>query len=144
MKRAYLLDTNIVIAIMRGGELANRIEATYHISGAGFRPYICVVTLGELYSMALRNKWGEKKQALLSKIEQELIVLDIHRDDVLSAYASLQNYAQQNGAAISHNDLWIAATTSVFGAHLLTTDKDFLCFTPHHFHCTCIDPKQSS
>ena len=31
MKHTYLLDTNIVMAILRGGALAERLEAQYHL-----------------------------------------------------------------------------------------------------------------
>ncbi|MBL7988167.1 MAG: PIN domain-containing protein [Chlorobi bacterium] len=144
MKHTYLLDTNIVMAILRGGALAERLEAQYHLRTATFRPYICVVSLGELYSMALRNRWGAQKQAALRTIEQELVVIDLHHNDVLNAYAALQHAAQQMGATLSQNDLWIAATTSAFNAHLLTTDKDFCTFSPSHFHYTWIDPKSPS
>lgn len=38
------------------------------------------------------------------------------------------------------NDLWIAATAHVLGAHVLTTDKDFDHLAPHFLSYSWIDP----
>lgn len=44
---------------------------------------------------------------------------------VLSVYAEIDDFSRRNGVAMGKNDLWSAATASVTGTRLLTTDKDF-------------------
>jgi predicted nucleic acid-binding protein len=50
----YLLDTTVTVAIIRGGKLAQYIDATFNIRAQATRPLISVVTLGELYALALK------------------------------------------------------------------------------------------
>ena len=138
----YFLDTNIVLAIVRGKELAEYIERHYHIRSNPFRPFISVVTLGELYAMALRNNWGNQKRAVLRRIEQELVVVDINRRDLLDAYAEVQCATGLKGKSLSKNDLWIAASVKATGSILLTTDKDFDCLHPEHIDRVWINPQK--
>jgi predicted nucleic acid-binding protein len=44
---------------------------------------------------------------------------------VLKRYAEIRAADRDGGWNLSHNDTWIAATASVTGAVLLTTDRDF-------------------
>lgn len=135
--RHFFLDTNVVLAIIRGKELADYIDRHYSIRANLFRPLISVVTLGELYTLARRRQWGEKKLQHLDLIEQELVVVDINRRDILQAYAEV--CCAVPGKAIGKNDLWIAATTKVTGTTLLTTDKDFLPLSPGQIKLEWID-----
>lgn len=45
--------------------------------------------------------------------------------DVGHIYADLAAWARQHGIALSHNDIWIAATCVHVGGKLLTLDQDF-------------------
>jgi predicted nucleic acid-binding protein len=45
--------------------------------------------------------------------------------DVAIIYAELAAWSRQHGIALSHNDIWIAATTVLVGGRLLTLDQDF-------------------
>ena len=40
-------------------------------------------------------------------------------------YADIDAYCEAHGRKLGKNDLWIAATSAVAKAHLLTADKDF-------------------
>jgi predicted nucleic acid-binding protein len=51
-------------------------------------------------------------------------------------------YLQKSGKSIEQNDMWIAATATASGAHLLTTDKDFDPLYPAYLDRTWIDPQQ--
>jgi predicted nucleic acid-binding protein len=57
----YLLDTNIVIHYSRGKTVGQQIEADYSLLTTPYRPLICVVTRGEAFAFAKRNKWGPAK-----------------------------------------------------------------------------------
>lgn len=60
----------------------------------------------------------------------QLVIVPIAQSQLVSAYALISDYCRRNGAALSKNDLWIAATANVTRATLLTTDKDFDPLTP--------------
>ncbi len=45
--------------------------------------------------------------------------------DTAIIYAELARWCRRHGVVLSHNDLWIAATTIEIGGSLLTFDKDF-------------------
>lgn len=44
----YLLDTNILVHVIRGKTVGNAIEANFGLQAALNRSLICVVTLGEI------------------------------------------------------------------------------------------------
>jgi len=52
-------------------------------------------------------------------------VIPLPFSNVIETYAEIDDYSRRNGVTIGKNDLWIAATASVTGARLLTTDRDF-------------------
>lgn len=128
MNPLYLLDTNVVLALLRGGALGAFIEATYGLRRVGLRPLISVVTHGEMRVLAARNGWGDNRRAAMQRALDALVTVDIHVAAVIEAYAQVDIYSQQHpdGARnMGKNDLWIAACTVASGATLLTTDRDF-------------------
>jgi predicted nucleic acid-binding protein len=65
---------------------------------------------------------------------EEILVIDINSVDILQRYAEIDAFSQgrlnsrplnMSARNMGKNDLWIAATTSVLDATLLTTDNDF-------------------
>lgn len=126
--RTYLLDTNIVLALVRGGALGTHIDATYGLRATKRRPAISIVTHGEVRVLAERNGWGDSKLAALEKALDALVTIDINIQEVVDAYVEIDIYSQRHpdGARnIGKNDLWIAACAKASGATLLTTDRDF-------------------
>jgi len=130
----FVLDTNIVLHYSRkNSPVAAQVEADYGIRAARFRPMICAVTLGEMRAFA--QGWPADRVESLEAILDELLVIDIHRDDVLSEYARLHKFSADGkelaekgarGRNISHNDLWIAAAANAVDATVLTTDADLI------------------
>jgi tRNA(fMet)-specific endonuclease VapC len=54
------------------------------------------------------------------------VTVDINDAQVIDAYARIDAQSQKPlGRKMGKNDLWIAATTHVSGATLMTTDADF-------------------
>jgi len=97
---------------------------------------ISIVTVGELYSLALQRQWGENKVNKLAELIRELVVVDINADDIIERYAIIDAYSQgklqhdklpdcMSSRNMGKNDLWIAATSSVTKSTLITTDDDF-------------------
>jgi tRNA(fMet)-specific endonuclease VapC len=130
----YLFDTNVLLLLLRGHAKWHELDKTYHF--AKTRNFISAVSLGELYSLALRNKWNPNRLIEIGRLRQEFIVLEIDEDDILQRYGELDAYSQRKIALADYpmpttprnmgkNDLWIAATGAVFGLTLFTADKDF-------------------
>lgn len=137
-----LLDTSVLLPILRGGPVAEHLLQHFSLLQRPERPLVCSVSIGELLRMGVRNGWGEAKLRKLAGLRQQLVVIDIGREVIYRAYADLGAHAQAAGRKLSDNDLWIAATASVTGAVLLTTDKDFDIFVPSHIEREWIDPKR--
>ena len=140
----YLLDTNILVAYVRAGALGEHIEKTYGLLASAFKPLICVVSVGEMLSLAAMLRWSKKKTASLEGLLSELVLIDINNSEILAAYAELDVASQRHtdGARnMGKNDLWIASAAKVTGATLLTTDRDFDHLHPTKLTRIWVDPK---
>lgn len=132
----YLLDTNILLAYLRGHALYRQIENDHQLAGPEAVILISVTTKAELLSIGVQNNWGEKKMNLLGALLNKLIIVDINEADrsLMEAYANIDAFSQDRLAGrplgdsarnMGKNDLWIAATAHVTNASLITTDGDF-------------------
>lgn len=121
----YLLDTNVLVAYVRAGPIGEYVEQTHHLREPGFKPLICVVSVGEIFSLAKTWRWGEKKIKAVEGILGELVLVDINVPEIWEAYAEIDFFSRSKGRSMGKNDVWIAAATKVTSATLLTTDKDF-------------------
>lgn len=130
----YLLDTNIIVHLIRDSPLAHYAREKYLIFDQPKRPLISVVTEGELESFALQNDWGNSKYRELDRYLTEFLNVDIKITSIINRYAEIDAFSQNklknrplgvSARNMGKNDLWIAATASVLNAILLTTDKDF-------------------
>ena len=121
----YLLDTNILVHLIRRDPTGERIRRLYNPLLADPLPLLSVVTNGELRSLSFQFEWGtekiEKVRYFLSYFQR----VSIDSEDILKAYALIDTYSERAGHSMGKNDLWIAATAHVTGACLLTTDTDF-------------------
>jgi predicted nucleic acid-binding protein len=127
-----LFDTNILVHVLRGSVAGRRAaEDAEQIAGAE-RPLISVVTLGEVHSLAKQFGWGQKKIDALDELLRNVVVVDINNGPIISRYAELDVWSMGRGRKMGKNDLWIAATTSVTGATLMTLDGDFDHLHPVH------------
>ena len=139
--RLIVLDTSVLVYLIRGKAAGRKINEDYQLDHRRERPLISVVTIGECLALAKRLGWESKRQARLEQIVRNLVVVEVNRPAVLREYAELHTYARTNGFTIGKNDLWIAATTAATNAALITCDKDFLPLQPSirvHF----VDPEQ--
>jgi len=138
--KGYLLDTSVVVQLLRGKKIGKRIDAEYDLSGNLHQCAVSVVTVGEMYALARQFGWGAKKLAALAEALDKVVRIDIAYDDVLKAYGEVATSARKRGIAIGQNDLWIAATAHVSGMTLLTTDRDFAPFDPDFLKQVWTDP----
>lgn len=123
----YLLDTSMVLHYARESPVFEAAESKYGLTKSRFQPLISVVTLGEIWALAYRLNWGEKRREHLTHLLSGVVSIDINDTRIIDAYAKICAHATKSGWALhsQKNDLWIAATAHVTGATLLTTDKDF-------------------
>ncbi len=138
----YLFDTNILLALHRGKQLGSYLNQTFRLSEVINRPLISIVTHGEIWAMAQRNSWGEKKRDAVQEMLDDLVTLDLSDPAIIESYVVVQkNLSHPKGArSVSDNDKWIAATAIAAQALLLTTDQDFLHLHPDVCRVQYVDP----
>lgn len=134
----FLFDTNILLAYVRGNaRITDEVESTLSMLGAA-NPTILysIVSRGELLSLGLQLHWTNNKKAATQAVLKQFLQVDINSADLIEEYALIDAYSQGKLAGsplpfkmaarnMGKNDLWIAATASVTGAILVTTDNDF-------------------
>lgn len=140
----YLLDTSVLLPLIRGKELGRYIDTTYKLSSQPGRHLICSVTHGEILALAAANGWGSAKRGALQRMLESLVTVDIYDDDVITCYVEMvtasRAYPKGSREKMGQNDLWIAAVTKATSAVLLTADKDFDHLHPAHIQRIYIDP----
>jgi predicted nucleic acid-binding protein len=132
--KLYLLDTTVVLTLVRGNALASHIDSTYGLRASRIRPLVSVVTHGEVRVLAGRNDWGAKRLTALQHALDNLVAVDINHPAVIDAYVEIDLFSQAHPSGsrnMGKNDLWIAACAKAADATLLTTDKDFGHLSPN-------------
>jgi tRNA(fMet)-specific endonuclease VapC len=84
-----VLDTNILVHLLRGKQAAQVIEHVYGISRRTPRAIISVVTKGELKALAYKLEWGADKRETLSAMLTALPAADISHGSTSDAYAAI-------------------------------------------------------
>ncbi len=69
-----IIDTNILLAYVRGRELYNKIEAQFALRTSSPAPITRVVSEGELRALALQFVWGGARR---QEMERQLSYLTI-------------------------------------------------------------------
>lgn len=130
----YLLDTNIVLTYIRDTAQSRRLEEDLQLLSGQHNLIISVVSVGELKSIAKQNKWGKQKIQRMLDVLDDFLIADINVEEVIEKYAAIDAYSQGkldekapdfSSRNMGKNDLWIAATASLYNFELLTTDRDF-------------------
>ncbi len=130
----YLLDTNMLIIYSRETVVANNMEAEFNFFNNRNRLAISSVTLGELDSLTKQFKIGEKRKQKLLELLEYVFIIDINFPKIINRYGDIDAYSQGklndvkptfSARNMGKNDLWIAATASIYELTLVTTDKDF-------------------
>lgn len=126
-QRQYMLDTNVLLQLVRGGEIGTAIKDKFQLEAQILRPQLCVVTYGEIWVIAERNNWGDAKRQSLETAINALPPVDINSDEVVRAYVEIMLYSNSVGRSMEkkQNDVWIAAAAKAAGAYLLGCDGDF-------------------
>jgi predicted nucleic acid-binding protein len=122
----WLLDTSVVIHLVRRTPTGAALTTGYAIDGVSCPAYLCVVSHGEVESFALYNNWGARRQRALAALLRRLRgPVDLSPRDVIESYARIDHASRAVGRRMGKNDLWIAAVAYAYQLTLLTTDADF-------------------
>lgn len=143
--RPFLLDTNVLLALIRGKALGRYIDVTHRLRDRLNRHLVCVVSHGEIWTLADQNGWGDEKCDALRVMLDNLVTVDISSQAVIDAYVEVVRAARSSPGGSQtnrgENDFWIAAATRASDAILLTTDHDFDPMHPKVIQRFFIDPK---
>lgn len=114
----YLLDTNILIAAMKGHPaVRDRLEA---LPLNDLR--LSAIVLGELEFGAEKSAHGERNRARLAALAQRLPLVGIDAATTLH-YAQVRALLERQGTPIGANDTWIAAQALASRATLVTDNE---------------------
>ncbi len=146
----YVFDTNILLHYLRNEDdaIVNLLETRFNPLDIANTPIVCVVSVGELKSLARRNGWGKKRVENMENFLRLFVIANIYAEEVLDMYAEIDTYSQNRIADkplrvsarnMGKNDIWIAAVTTILGAKLITLDNDFVHL--HEVYFEVINPK---
>jgi tRNA(fMet)-specific endonuclease VapC len=147
LKQSYVLDTNILLALIRGKALGESVDNAYGLRANLQRHVISIASQAELLVLADRNKWAQAKRDAVNFMFQSLVVLPIDGEALLDAYVQVSHadMTWHGGPRnMGKNDIWIAATAVSSGLPLLTTDKDFTFLNGNLVQVLLIDPDRKS
>lgn len=127
-----LLDTNIVLALVRSRNLYGLLE---YLNPDNETIYLSVVTEAEIKSILMQNDWGKSKTSRLDSILDLCTIIEVQQFHV-PVYARIDAFSQRKNPSLTiypfdtprnmgKNDLWIATLGTLLGLQLLTTDADF-------------------
>ena len=125
MTSLYLLDTNILIAALKGHPaVKQRLE---------FLPLtsmrLSAIVLGELEFGAEKSAHGERNRARLATLAHRLPLVGIDYDTTRH-YAQVRTRLERQGTPIGANDTWIAAQALAINATLVTDNEREFCRVP--------------
>jgi tRNA(fMet)-specific endonuclease VapC len=120
-----LLDTNVLVHLIRDDRLGRHLKHERELLVKDVAPAFCIVTEGELRSLAHQFGWGVDKIDVMRFCLDYFRRIPIDTPETMEAYAAIDAMSKRNGINMGKNDVWIAAAAHVTGFELLTTDHDF-------------------
>jgi predicted nucleic acid-binding protein len=96
LKQSYVLDTNVLLALIRGNTLGESIDAAYGLRSNLQRHVVSIVSQAELLVLADRNKWADEKRDALTLMFENLVILPIDGQGFMDAYVQVSNAAAKH------------------------------------------------
>lgn len=119
MNGNYLLDTNVIIAILNGEvNLSKKLRKAQKI-------YVSSIALGELYFGMYNSARKKDNIKLLESFIDEVSVLNT-TIETSKEYGIIKTELKKKGTPIPENDIWIGAIAAQHALTLVTKDKHFL------------------
>jgi predicted nucleic acid-binding protein len=144
MSQSYVLDTSVLLNLIRGHDLGKSIDRAFGLRAAFHRHIVSIVSHGELRVLAARNQWGEQKLGALLLALQEVVTVNVDSRAMVDAYVRVEENCRNAPGGerkMGQNDMWIGATALHTGLPLITTDKDFNHLDDRLIQVHWIDPK---
>lgn len=82
-------------------------------------------SVGELWYMAAKNNWGERRRHQLEVFLQRFVVVPADFD-LAKCWAEVEAECEKRGRRLETTDLWIVATALRHDLPLVTHDADML------------------
>lgn len=115
----FLLDTNVVIALLEGDEgVLSKLDLAPEV-------FISAVVVGELFFGAAKSARSAENTARVERFVSGRSVLSCDLN-VVRAYGRVRQRLREKGRPIPENDVWIAATATCHDLVLVTRDRHFL------------------
>ena len=114
----FLLDTNIVIALLQGDDavLSNLDRAS--------EVFISAVALGELFFGAAKSARSSENTAKVERFAAGVAIIACDLG-IAREYGRLKQRLQERGRPLPENDIWMAASAKYHGLVLITRDRHF-------------------
>lgn len=118
MNGRFLLDTNIVIAFLKGDTVVQE-----HFAEAE-TVFVPSTVIGELYYGAYKSA---RVAANLARVEEFVAITNVLVCDIATAqqYGQIRNLLRAKGRFIPDNDIWIAAVAQQYHLTLVSRDEHF-------------------
>jgi tRNA(fMet)-specific endonuclease VapC len=118
MNGRFLLDTNVVIALLEGeADVQDQLAKADEL-------FLSSIALGELYFGAGKSGSPQTNQARVDELARDSVVLGCDTDTA-RRYGVVKNALRVKGRPIPENDIWIAAVALQHGLSLITRDRRF-------------------
>lgn len=111
---SFLLDTDICSAYLKGDRVV--WQKVHQYTG---QLNLSVVSVGELFTWALRRKASPKRLSILQNFLQDVVVIDV-TFQVGEQFGTLRASLIDSGQVVPEMDLFIAATALVHDLTLVT------------------------
>ena len=132
----YLLDTNILVYYITKPETLTEFEDNHQPFSNENIALISIVTVAEMRSIAIQRRWGYNRIKKLESLFAHFLKVPVQTEQQIRAYAEIDAYSKHkdpdrtypagySSITMGKNDLWIAATTHIIGAKLVTADDDY-------------------
>ena len=111
----FLLDTNIIIALLEGDEaVLSNLDRAREV-------FVSAIALGELFFGAAKSGRPAENIAKMERfaLGRAIVVCDL---EVAREYGGLKQRLKEKGRPIPENDMWIAASARKHGMILVTRD----------------------
>ena len=118
MAGSYLLDTNILIALMTGDT-----DVLDHLASAEevFTPAIAI---GELCFGARKSSRASENLLRIDELASSCKLLGCDLDTA-KQYGAIKSHLRDKGKPIPENDIWIAAVALQYGLTIVSRDEHF-------------------
>lgn len=139
-----LLDTNILVHLIRGQALGQRIATDHNLQDRTEKLLISIITVGEIHALTRKLAWGPARRRLLNDLLANLVVVHPQQGEIVERYAEIDFYCEKElkpAMPMGQNDMWIAASAAALDAYLLTADRDFLRLAPQHLRLVSVNPQ---